>query len=302
MSNSILDPIILGHNQFFGVNHLSAMHGARRATEFRDTSRVLDIVRQAHELGAGGLMLSTHARSAGIADAIANDSSLAGDLHVYPLLPYIQKYVTRANEVGMINVVLESLQGQGLRDKIATVWSGSKGVLTKDVHAVLATLMRFELKIFRDLQVPAIFLHDALTDLALAFGLKDIFAFYIEEIGKTHKSSAAFATKNAPMLLDQFKEWGLPAPIIMTHVNKSGFHMNPDRDACLESFSRHPEAQILAMGTLASGHLKPDEAYAFLGDIPQLDAVVVGASTREHLQQSFGEIQKAGIGAGKIGA
>src|SRR5262245_64704443 len=48
-------------------------------------------------------------------------------------------------------------------------------------------------------------LHDALpillTDLLLALKLRAVFEFYIDDIARSHKSQAAFATKNLPLLL-----------------------------------------------------------------------------------------------------
>ena len=295
MTQSLLVPIILGHNQFFGVNHLSAAQGADRAIQFSDPNNILKIIKDAVELGAGGLMLSTHQRAGLITELILRDNKVLSELVIYPLLPYIQKYVTRANEIGMINVVLEELRDQNLRGKIATLWTGSKGLLTKDINATLATLMRLELKAFRGLNVPVIFLHDALTDLALALGLKDIFYFYLEEIEQVHGSKGAFTTKNAPLLLQKLSDWGLPDPIVMTHVNKLGFQMNPTRDACLKSFAEH-QAEIVAMSTLASGYLRPKEAFQFLSRVPEVKSVVVGASSRFHLEETFAQLRATKIG------
>ena len=40
----MLDPIILGHNQFFGVNHLDAQAGDQKAAQFNDISNIIDIL------------------------------------------------------------------------------------------------------------------------------------------------------------------------------------------------------------------------------------------------------------------
>jgi hypothetical protein len=156
---------------------------------------------------------------------------------------------------------------------------------------VLAALMDVELAPFRRLNVPAIFLHDAFTDLALAFGLKDIFEFYLEEISRSFRSQGAFTTKNLPLMLQRFAEWGLPKPVVMTHFNKIGYHMNPDRENC-EIAAAGREVSILAMGSLASGFLKPDEAYAYLGGVTNIDGVVVGVSRVEHIAETFDAIAR----------
>lgn len=290
MTGDVLSGIVLGHNAFFGVDHLSAARGAERAAHFDDPARVLEIIRLARQHGAGGMMLSTHERAAPIASLIAAEADLARDFRIYPLLPYAQKYVTRANEVGMVNVVLEMLGGTSLSQKASLFIKGGKAFVSKDVNAVLAALMQIELKPFAKLRVPAIFLHDAFTDLALAFGLSDVFAFYLEEIEKSFGAQGGFATKNLPLLLERFGEWGLPRPLVMTHFNAAGFHMNPDRESCERAAGRH-DVSILAMGSLASGFLKPDDAYAYLATIGNIDGVVVGATRPAHIEETFAAIR-----------
>jgi aryl-alcohol dehydrogenase-like predicted oxidoreductase len=41
------------------------------------------------------------------------------------------------------------------------------------------------------------------------------------------------------------------------------------------------------MGTLASGYLTPDEAFAYVGSLPAVKSLVVGASSREHIAETF---------------
>lgn len=288
---SILAPITLGHNAFFGVDHLSAERGAERAAYFSDPRHVMGIVEAARNHGAGGMMLSTHERATAIAEMIGNDARLRGSMRIYPLLPYAQKYVTRANEVGMVNVILEMLSGTSISAKLNLLWQGSKAAITNDMNSVLSALMRIELKIFRDVDVGAVFLHDAFTDLALALGLRDVFEFYVGEVPKICGAAGAFATKNLPTLAESFAAWGLPKPVVMTHFNKSGYHMNPDRLSC-EAAAKANDMSILAMGSLASGFLKPDEAYAYLAGVANIDGVVVGVSRVEHIEETFAAIKR----------
>lgn len=290
MSSTPLCGIMLGHNAFFGVDHLSAARGVERAASFADPRRILTTIDAARAEGAGGMMMSTHERAGPVAALIAQDARLAQDFKVYPLLPYAQKYVTRANEVGMVNVVLEMLQGSSVSDMLNLFVSGGKAFVSRDINSVLAALMQLELKPFAKLNVPAVFLHDAFTDLALAFGMKEVFEFYMQEVEKSYGAVGAFTTKNLPTFLERFKEWGLPRPVVMTHVNKAGFHMNPDRAACERAAASH-DVSILAMGSLASGFLKPDEAYTYLAGVKNIDSVVVGASSPGHIRETFGAIK-----------
>ena len=290
-SRDPIAPIVLGHNAFFGVDHLSAQRGSEREAHFSDPARVLEVVEAAHAAGAGGLMMSTHERAIPICNLIAQSARLRDSLRIYPLLPYAQKYVTRSNEIGMVNVVLEMLSGTSLMGKLNLLWQGSKAALTRDVNAVLAAVIQVELKPFRRLNTHAVFLHDALTDLALALGLRDVFEFYLNEIPRIAGAQGAFATKNLPRFLEMFSQWGLPRPLVMTHFNSVGYHMNPSRVDCERAAAAH-SASILAMGSLASGHLGPEEAYAYLATVRNVDGVVVGVSRQAHIDETFAAIKK----------
>lgn len=295
MSNAHLPQIMLGHNAFFGTNHLSAARGAESAEYFSRVERVMNVVETGFEHGARGLMLSTHERAAGILDEIRNRPHLRDELRLYPLLPYAQKYIRRSNEIGMLNVVLESVSGISTGAKLKMLWDGVQSGLSKDAKPALRALIQLELKMFQGTRVGVVFLHDILTDLILAFGLRDIAEFYRDEVRKNFECEAGFTTKNLPTLTARFQEWGIDAPIVMTHFNKVGYNMNPSREAC-ETAAAGSDISILAMGTLASGFLSPEDAYRYLSTVSNIDSVVVGASSSAHISETFEAIDRFGIG------
>jgi len=44
------------------------------------------------------------------------------------------------------------------------------------------------------------------------------------------------------------------------------------------------------------GNLKPKEAYEYLFSLPNIESVVVGVSTKEHAEETFGIIRRYGGG------
>src|SRR5437016_10928642 len=108
-SKTFFDPIVIGHNAFFGVDHLSTARGQERQSHFSDPLRIIETIEFARDNGATGLMMSTHEKAGSVADLMRRRSSLVKSVRVYPLLPYAQKYVTAANEKGLMNVVLDVL-------------------------------------------------------------------------------------------------------------------------------------------------------------------------------------------------
>lgn len=283
---TLLPRIVLGHNAFFGVDHLSTRRGAERAAYFSDIEHVMSVVNEAVSHGAGGLMLSTHPRATAITDRLRRERDLSQQLQVFPLLPYAQKYVTRANELGMVRVVTSTLSEASVRDKAGLGIDFLRTVLRRDPLDMVRALMRLELRTFRRLDVPVVFLHDALADLLLALDQPMVFGVFEQTLKKRFGTRAGVATKNLPYLVHRFEQWGLRLPVILTHVNKAGFHVNPGIDDC-EAVLQRTDLEVMAMGTLASGYLAPDEAFAYVGSLPAVKSLVVGASSREHIAETF---------------
>jgi hypothetical protein len=286
-----IDPIVLGHNPFFGVNHLSKDHGAAREAQFADTQRIMEMIRFAADQGVHGMMMSTHPRANLIADEIRKDARLLKTMGFYPNLPYIAKYVKQANQKGVVNVIFDQLKGTGLAQKVSLMVKGGLGYQRKDIDGMVRTLIRVEMAPLKGLKLKAVFLHNVLTDLALGLGLRNIFEMYVDEMTSHFKTRPAFATMNLPLLVERFKEWGIERPFIMTNINKVGFAVNPDRETCERCLAEN-DIQVMAMSTLASGYLKPDEAYEYVCKQPHVDSIVVGVSTPEHAAETFDAIRK----------
>jgi hypothetical protein len=286
-----LDPIVLGHNPFFGVDHLSRERGSQREAQFGDPGTILDMIRFSADHGVQAMMMSTHPRSTLVAEQIRKDPDLVRTVALYPLLPYITKYVRQSNEKGLVNLVLDQLKSAGWGQRLQVLGSGSLGLLKRDYPEMLKTLIRIELMPFQGLRMKGVFLHDALTDLALALDIPEVFELYCSEISQRFGAEPGFATKNLPFLVDRFRAYGLKRPLVLAHWNKVGFGMNPSREACEKCLAEN-ELRLMAMGTLASGYLKPGEAYEYLFGLPGIDSVVVGVSSRAHARETFEAIER----------
>lgn len=287
----MIDPIILGHNQFIGVDHLSQDKARDRVERFSDIRKIHDMIKFSHDIGVTGIMLSTHPKVKAIIKAISEDQELSKNLNIYPLVPYAQGYVTKANEKGIIAMVMDALETANTKTKFKMILKGGISVVRQDIMSVLSTLIDVELLPFKDLNVKAVFLHNILTDMALSLRAKDLFEFFIDYIDSHYKAIPAFATMNFVKLTRTFEEWGIEQPLIMASFNKVGFQMNPSREECEQRLQKGG-VNVLAMSTLAAGYLKPREAYEYLFSLPNINSVVVGASTPAHLEETVGIIQE----------
>ena len=286
MKDDLLDRIILGHNQFFGINHMSSEKGIVREKYFNDISNIIDLIKYAHCEGAGGLMLSTHERAREIAKALRKDAELANNLNLYILLPYMAKYVRKANERGLVNMMFETLESAGWSERLRIGLKGGIGVLKQDPFSIIKAMIDIELLPFKGLNIKAVFLHNSLTDLACGLGLSEVIKFFNEYILKKHNTSPAFCTLSSGLAMKYFHEIGMEDPIVMAPFNPAGFQMSPSKETCEEVLHKVP-AKVIAMSVLAAGYVRPQEAYAYLATLPEIKSVIVGASSKRHIDEIF---------------
>lgn len=286
-----IDPIILGHNQFIGVDHFSQDRARDRVQLFSDTEKILNVVRDFYDLGGTGMMLSTHPKTKAIMDAIGSDSILSKNMNMYPLIPYAQGYVRKANEMGMVGMLKDVLEPASTSTKFKILLKGGMNVLNQDFFNIISTFIDVEMLPFTGFNVKAIFLHNVLTDLALSMNSQKVFEFFVDYIKDNYNAVPAFGTMNFARLVESFDEWGIEKPLVMSSFNKAGFQMNPSRVECERCLSEY-DVDVLAMSTLASGYLKPKEAYEYLFSLPNIKSVVVGVSSKGHAEETFGIIKK----------
>lgn len=291
MSPAAIDPILLGHNPFFGVNHLSQEQGAASAERFEDQRQIAEVLLHCHELGVRGMMMSTHPRAAAVCEIIGREQRLASEWRVYPLVPYLQKYVREANEKGLVSMVTDILAQATVMQKLSLIFAGGRGLLTRDVQQGLTTLIDIELLPCSGRRLGAVFLHDALTDLALGLGAEAALEIFRDHVEKKYRVRAGFATKNLPLLRERLEARGWTDLLAMASFNAAGFYVNPSLEACAAAVAK-PGMTFVAMNTLASGALAPEAAYRFLAGYPGVSSVVVGMSRKEHAAETVSMIRR----------
>lgn len=285
-----LEKIILGHNPLFGVDHLSQEKGNQKELRFEDSALIEDILVHAHELGVNAMMMSSHPRSATVVNVIKNNNNLS-QMKVYPLLPYIAKYVRQANEKGITNLLIDVLSKANFSQKFSIMINGTQTILGKDIDKTIRLLVDIEFLDFKNLNIGAIFMHDSLTDMALGLGAETLLEIFKDHVENKYKVPAGFITKNVNNFRAKIDDRGWKDFLVMASINKTGFFVNPDLNTTIRAIEK-PGINFIGMSTLSGGALKPDEAYQFLGKIKNLKSVVVGMSQKDHIKETVDSINR----------
>ncbi len=121
----MLDRVILGDNQFFGINHMSPEKAQSLDERFRDLSAITGVIDTAYRCGINGFMLNTNERAPEICDFLRENSEKYPDLAMYPSMPYAHKYANAVAEKGIFGALREFiLSGSTASD---SVWLGRQG-------------------------------------------------------------------------------------------------------------------------------------------------------------------------------
>ncbi len=282
----MLDRIIFGDNQFFGINHMSEDKARALSERFMNFKAIIDVIDVAYDCGIRAFMLNTNERAKGICDYLRQNISSYPDLRFYPSMPYAHKYANAVAEKGIFGALKDTIIADSTAGSIVGMLTkGGMSLFEKDMLKAMQLLIDIEMKIFHDLDVRVIFLQNIVTDLLLGFGVKEVFWGYAEYIKEKYKVEPGFVTMNMPKLVEFLLGCGIENPIVCSSINKSGYFMNPDTYS-YEKTLKEKSFRAIAMSILASGAVKPEEAVKYVCKQKSIQSIVFGASSRKHIAET----------------
>lgn len=290
-----IDRIVFGDNQFFGINHMSQEKAQERAERFANLDNIMQVYDHAIENGIEAIMLNGNDRAAHICDRFRADPAKYGHLRWYPSIPYPHKYAAMVNDKGMVGAVQELLFAQGAKSALGKMARGGLALATLDAVKLMRMLVDQEMEAFRDLDVRVVFLQNIVVDLLLGYDIAEPFVAYCEHIKKRYGALPGLITQNLPRLRSKLIEWGIEDVVICASINKIGYLMSPgtaEYEAVIEENDggKYP---LMAMSTLASGAIKPEDAYAYI-NAQNIQSVVFGASSPGNIRHTVSLIDQEG--------
>lgn len=277
----MMDKVLLGDNQFFAVNHLSDEKSREQAIRFKDDMAIIRVLDQARETGINTFMCTTHDRIANICDHIRANSEKYTGFKIYPCLPYAHKYANAVTELGIVGTIKQYVPG----NIFSTFAKGGFAYISKDFLKLMEIFIDAEMKMFKGINTPVIFIQNVLVDMILGLKMYDVFKEYDKYIRKKYNAEPGYITMNLPALLDALNSIGIENPIICSSINKIGFRMSGGKDI-YEKYLTEKTFRPIAMQVLAAGALRPKEAIEYLGKFPKIESVLFGASSKSHIQET----------------
>lgn len=281
-----MERILFGDNQFFGVNHSSDEKSRAQAILFKEDKTILKTLDYAIEEGVSTFMCTTHERIASICDTIRSNPIKYHNFKIYPCLPYAHKYANAVTELGLLGTLKQYVPG----NFFGSLFRGGVAIVSKDYIAMMKLLVDAEMKVFKQIDTPVIFLQNVITDLLLGLGMKDVIKAYHQYIISEYNAEPGYITMNMPKLLNFLNAAGIYNPIICTSINVDGFRMSGGK-TLYEKILKEKEVRVIAMQVLSGGASRPKEALSYVCSLPNIQSILFGASSRSNIRETISLIR-----------
>lgn len=276
-----MDKVLFGDNQFFAVNHASDEKARAQSIRFKEDAAIIKVIDQGIALGINTFMCTTHDRIGNLCNHIRENPENYRNFKIYPCMPYAHKYANAVTELGIMGTIKQYLPG----NLFSTFAKGGFAFLSKDFIGLMELLIDAEMKMFKGINTPVIFIQNVLVDMILGLKMYDVFKEYDSYIRKKYNAKPGYITMNMPALLDALNGMGIENPIICSSINKIGFRMSGGIEI-YEKYLKERRFRPIAMQVLAAGALRPKEAIEYLSQFPQIESVLFGASSKVHIQET----------------
>jgi hypothetical protein len=276
-----MDRILFGDNQFFAVNHISDDKSMAQSMRFKEDSAIVRTLDYAMEAGINTFMCTTHDRIANICKIIRDNPEKYRNFKIFPCMPYAHKYANAVTELGIAGTLKQYVPG----NFVGSLFKGGVAFLSKDYMAIMELLIDAEMKMFKGIQTPVIFLQNVITDLLLGLKMTDVLISYHKYVEKKYNAEAGYITMNMPMLLDVLEGAGIKNPIICSSINKAGFRMSGGKEK-YEQILNTKEFRAIAMQVLAGGAVSPREAIEYVCQLPNIESILFGASSKSNINET----------------
>lgn len=283
-----MDRVLFGDNQFFAVSHLSDERSRSQAMRFKENSAIISVLDIAIDLGINTFMCTTHDRISSVCEHMRQNSERYKHFMLYPCMPYAHKYANAVTELGILGTLKAYIPGNIL----AVASKAGIAYMRKDFPTLMELLIDAEMKMFKGLNTPVIFIQNVIVDLLLGLGMDELIKHYADYIKKEYKAEPGFITMNMPRMVNLCEKLNIENPIICSSINKIGFRMSGSIEEYEDYLENNRKFRPIAMQCLAAGALKPEEAMEYVCRFPKIESILFGASSETHIQQTKELIEK----------
>ena len=273
--------IILGDNQFFGVNHFDLQKGQETKSKFESTEKIRSFIDLSLERGLDGFMINSNEKGY----EIISNSNFDLTKEVHYSIPYPHKYASMVNEKGMMSLLSYLIKKTSI---VKNIIGGIKLVATQDLKSI--THLALNLEVPNNLKKGSyIYMQNIITDMLMGMGRGDILIEFIRSVVRLGYKPGII-TLNPIMfdrLLKKHKNTDLIKDLIVCfNINKEGFNVFPSLKKVESFIQSRPKYKLMGMSIFASGAAKIPQSINYIKKF-NLDYVVFGSSQIENISYNL---------------
>ena len=273
--------IILGDNQFFGINHFDLKKGEKTKLKFDTTTKIEAFINDSLEIGLDGFMINSNDKGYEIVNTRKFD--IAKEIHYS--IPYPHKYASMVNENGMMSLFGHIIKNTSF---INNLIGGIKLVATQNLKSI--TPLALNLEVPKNLKKGSyIYMQNIITDLLMGMGRGDILIEFIKSVSKMGYKPGIITLN--PIMFDkllkneQDANW-LEDLVVCFNINKEGFNVFPSLNAVECFIESRPKYKLMGMSVFASGAANIPASINYIKKL-NLDYVVFGSSRIENIKKNL---------------
>ena len=215
--------IILGDNQFFGVNHFDLNKGEQTKNQFNSLIKIEDFINDSLDLGLDGFMINSN----NMGYKLISDTDFEINKEIHYSIPYPHKYANMINEKGILSLLQYVLKNTSF---FKNILFGVKFLLTRNVKYLIPLSL--------DIEVPSnlkkgsyIYMQNIITDLLIGMGKGDLLVNFINSVIKMGYKPGLITLNPIKLnhILNNNKNniSRISDLIVCFNINKKGFNVFP---------------------------------------------------------------------------
>ena len=273
--------IILGDNQFFGVNHFDLEKGEKTKLKFDTTKKIESFINDSLEIGLDGFMINSNEKGY----EIINTNKFNSSKEIHYSIPYPHKYASMVNENGMMSLFGHLIKNTSF---LKNIIGGIKLVATQNLKSISPLALNLEVP--KNLKKGSyIYMQNIITDLLLGMGRGDILIEFMKSVSNMGYKPGIITLN--PIMFDKLltnerkTDW-LKDLVVCFNINKEGFNVFPSLESVESFIASGPKYKLMGMSIFASGAANIPNSINYIKKLP-LDYVVFGSSRTENIKSNF---------------
>ena len=278
--------VILGDNQFFGVNHFNLKKGEKTKLKFDSLKKIEVFINDSLNIGLDGFMINSN----NTGYELISQTDFKKNKEIHYSIPYPHKYANMVNEKGMLSMLNYIIKNTSF---IKNILIGIKLIFTRNVKYLIPLVL--------DVEVPSnlkkgsyIYMQNVVTDLLVGMGKGDLIIDFINTVTKLGYKPGLITLN--PVKLNEIltvnnKILKVKELIVCFNINKQGFNTFPSKKAVENFINSKPIYKTMGMSVFASGAAGISESIKYVKKL-KLDYVVFGTSKLKNVKSNFELLKK----------